>query len=98
MAYDKAARKHRKDLPPNFGSVAAGAGAAAAAAAKHAGQAAPPPPAAPPRPASGFYGVRASGKRWYASISYGGNEHYLGIFDTKEQAAALGAYFEERAC
>ena len=39
------------------------------------------------RPASGFYGVYASGKRWQAKIKYGGEAHYLGTFDTKEQAA-----------
>jgi hypothetical protein len=36
------------------------------------------------RPASGYYGVYANGKRWYATICYGGKTHYLGTFDTKQ--------------
>jgi uncharacterized protein YueI len=44
-----------------------------------------------PRPASGFYGVYASsggsGKRWTAQISYDNKRHYLGTFDTKQEAA-----------
>ena len=39
------------------------------------------------RPASGFYGVKADGKRWAARSWHGGKEHYLGFFDTKEEAA-----------
>jgi hypothetical protein len=31
--------------------------------------------------------VSASGKRWHAYISYGGKQHSLGIFDTKQEAA-----------
>ena len=40
-----------------------------------------------PRAKSGFYGVSAHWKRWVANIFYGGEDHYLGIFDTKEEAA-----------
>jgi hypothetical protein len=39
------------------------------------------------RPASGFYAVYASGKRWQATIKYGGKRHNLGTFDNKEQTA-----------
>jgi hypothetical protein len=39
------------------------------------------------RPASGFYGVSADGKRWRAQISYSGKWHSLGGFATKQQAA-----------
>ena len=60
----------------------------AAAEAKHAREApAMAAAAARPRPASGFYGVYATGKRWQAQITYGGKKHQLGTFDTKEQAA-----------
>ena len=41
----------------------------------------------PKQPASGYIGVRAVGKRWEAQITYGGKHHYLGTFETKEQAA-----------
>jgi hypothetical protein len=86
-AYDEAARMHRQEAPLNFTSTEEGAKAAAQTEAKHAREA--PAPASGPRarPASGFYGVSARGKRWKASISYGGKQHYLGVFDTKEQAA-----------
>jgi hypothetical protein len=40
-----------------------------------------------PRPASGFYGVGAKGKRWEARIGYDNKRHYLGTFDTKQEAA-----------
>jgi hypothetical protein len=40
-----------------------------------------------PRPASGFYGVSAERKRWAAHIYYDGKRHYLGTFDTKQEAA-----------
>jgi hypothetical protein len=39
------------------------------------------------RPASGFYGVRASGKGWKAKIAINKRIHYLGRFDLKEEAA-----------
>jgi hypothetical protein len=31
--------------------------------------------------------VTANGKRWEARITYGGKQHYLGTFDTKQEAA-----------
>jgi hypothetical protein len=40
-----------------------------------------------PRPPSGFYGVSADRKRWLAQISYDSKNHYLGTFDTKQEAA-----------
>jgi hypothetical protein len=40
-----------------------------------------------PSPASGFYGVSSSGKRWVSRIHYGGKQHRLGTFDTKQEAA-----------
>ena len=54
-----------------------------------------------PRPASGLYGVSANGKRWKARIRYGGSEHSLGTFGTKEEAglaydAAVRAHVTER--
>ena len=78
-------RDSKKEAPLNFTSVEAGAEAAAQAEAKHAREAPARVPRA--RPPSGFYGVSASGKRWYAQISYGCKRHSLGTFDTKEQAA-----------
>jgi hypothetical protein len=39
------------------------------------------------RPKSGFYGVRADGKRWVALIRFGGKQQRLGIYDTKQEAA-----------
>jgi hypothetical protein len=40
-----------------------------------------------PRAASGFHGVSAKGKRWRAQIRYDSKDHYLGTFDTKQEAA-----------
>jgi hypothetical protein len=40
-----------------------------------------------PRPASGFYGVIAARLRWKATITYDKEQHYLGHFDTKQEAA-----------
>jgi hypothetical protein len=38
-------------------------------------------------PSSGFYGVSARKKRWSAVITYDSKKHYLGCFDTKQEAA-----------
>jgi len=39
-----------------------------------------------PNQTTGLIGVYKSGKKYRASIVYGGTEHHLGAFDTKEQA------------
>ena len=39
-----------------------------------------------PNPTTGLIGVSKNGKKYQASISYDGTAHYLGTFDTKEQA------------
>jgi hypothetical protein len=50
-----------------------------------------------PRPASGFYGVYAQGKRWQASVYYDSKKCYLGCFGTKQEAA-LAYDREARQC
>jgi hypothetical protein len=40
-----------------------------------------------PTPQSGFHGVHANKKRWRAQITYGGKQHNLGYFGTKQEAA-----------
>jgi hypothetical protein len=87
LAYDRAAREHgggKKQL--NYASIEAAEEAAVQAQAEHIlvhDMCAGPKP----RPASGFYGVYARGKRWVAQINYGGKVHFLGTFDTKQEAA-----------
>ena len=39
-----------------------------------------------PNQTTGLIGVSKKGKKYRAKISYGGTEHRLGTFDTKEQA------------
>jgi hypothetical protein len=86
LAYDKAAREHAKEKPVNYESITAAAEAAAQAQAEytlvHVMYAVPKH-----RPPSGFHGVSANEKRWRAQIQYSGKNHYLGIFDTKQEAA-----------
>jgi hypothetical protein len=89
LAYDRAARECGEAKPLNFESIAAGEEAAEEAQAKYTLTqnmfSGPPPPR--PRPASGYYGVYASGKRWKAQIYYGGKKHHLDTFATKQEAA-----------
>jgi hypothetical protein len=47
----------------------------------------PKKPRPPSGSSSGFHGVSASGRRWTAQIIYGGKQHHLGTFDTKQEAA-----------
>jgi hypothetical protein len=88
LAYDREVRQCGKDKALNYESIAVAEEAAVQA------QADLPPP---PRPASGFYGVSASGKRWQARIAYGGKKHHLGSFGTKQEAA-LAYDREARQC
>jgi hypothetical protein len=84
LAYDKEARQCGEDKPLNYDSIAEAEEAAAQAKAEHA-LAHPNQPK--PRPASGFHGVYASGKRWAAKINYSSKNYNLGTFDTKQEAA-----------
>jgi hypothetical protein len=87
LAYDWASRKHKGDKALcNYESIEA-AEAAAAAAAPGCTLARLKILQPKPRPASGFYGVSVNGKRWKARLRYGGKEHNLGTFSTKEEAA-----------
>jgi hypothetical protein len=88
LAYDREAREHgggKKKL--NYESIDAAEEAATQAEAEHTlvhGMGAEPKK---PRPPSGFHGVGASRKRWQAQIWYGGKQHYIGTFDTEQEAA-----------
>jgi hypothetical protein len=88
LAYDNAAREHgggKKKL--NYESIEAAEDAAAHAQAEHTLVhevcSADPKHRRP----SGFHGVTAAGKRWVAQINYGGKNHYIGTFGTKQEAA-----------
>jgi hypothetical protein len=94
LAYDSEARQCGEDKPLNYESIKAAEEAAAQAQAKHA---LTHPNQPKPRPASGFYGVRASGKRWKPYISYDNKQHSFGTFDTKQEAA-LAYDREARQC
>jgi hypothetical protein len=99
LAYDRAARERREEKLLNYESIEAGDGGAEEAQAKytltHNLFSGPPQPK--PRAASGYYGVKASRKRWHATIYYGGEPHSLGTFDTKQEAA-LAYDRAARAC
>jgi ribonucleotide monophosphatase NagD (HAD superfamily) len=84
LAYERKARQCGKDKPLNYESIKAAEEGAVQAQAEHilvhvmcAG-----PQQPKPRPASGFYGVYASGKRWKAKITYDGKEAAL-AYDRK---------------
>jgi hypothetical protein len=88
LAYDREARQCRKDRPLNYESIKAAEEAVAASQVTIFADALCAGPKKPkPRPASGFYGVKANRKRWAAYIYYDYKEHYLGGFDTKQEAA-----------
>jgi ribonucleotide monophosphatase NagD (HAD superfamily) len=93
LAYDSKARSCGEDKMLNYESIEAAEDAAKQAQAGfvlvHALCAGPKEPR--PRPASGFYGVSfgAKGQRWQAHIRYDGKNHYLGTFDTPEEAALV---------
>jgi hypothetical protein len=81
LAYDRAARQRGKNKQLNYKEAEYSAAIEAVL------QAAPPLRVPRPPPPSGFYGVRANGKRWQVHITYGGKQRYLGTFDTKQEAA-----------
>jgi hypothetical protein len=91
LSYDKAVREHgegKKKL--NYESIEVAEEAAAEAVAEHTvvhGMGAEPKKRRQPSVPSGFHGVIAEGKRWLARICYGGKYHYIGTFDTKQEAA-----------
>jgi hypothetical protein len=97
LAYDREARQCGKDKLLNYESIKAAEEAALAHAEAFAEALCAGPKQPKPRPASGFYGVRASGKRWMAQITYDGKGHYLGTFGTKQEAA-LAYDREARQC
>jgi hypothetical protein len=99
LAYEREARQCGEDKLLNYESIKAAEEAAVQSQAEHilvhdmcAGSQQPKP-----RPASGFYGVSASGKRWTAQICYDSKVHYLGKFGTKQEAA-LAYDREARQC
>jgi hypothetical protein len=89
FAYDKAGRQCGEDKLLNYESLKAAEEAAAHAQAGqtllHGVSAGPQQPK--PRPASGFYGVYASGKGWLARVKFSSKMHHLGSFETKQEAA-----------
>jgi hypothetical protein len=94
LAYGRAARQCGEDKPLNYESIKAAEEAAVQA---HAEYTLAHPKQPKPRPASGFYGVSASTKRWSAQIYYNNKRHPLGTFDTKQEAA-LAYDMEARQC
>jgi hypothetical protein len=84
LAHDREARQRGKYKKLNYESIAAGEVAAAEAQTEHI---LVHPKQPRPRPPSGFYGVSANKKRWQVKITYDSKDHYLGTFDTKQEAA-----------
>jgi hypothetical protein len=98
LAYEREARQCGKDKLLNYESIKAAEDAAVQAQAEIFAEALCAGPKQPkPRPASGFYGVYAIGKRWKAEIFYDRKKHHLGTFDTKQEAA-LAYEREARQC
>jgi hypothetical protein len=85
--YDKAAREHSGSTAVcNFATAEVGEAAAAAAAGEWKRQQAAQPK---PRAKSGFYGVGASKNKWKACLKNDGKLYYLGLFNTREEAAVV---------
>ena len=83
LAYDRAAREHRPDLPTNYESIEAAEAAADRAKAEYMRQ----PKAPRKRPASGFYGVTKKRSNWKARVIIDGQQRlHCGSFGTKEEA------------
>jgi hypothetical protein len=90
VAYDEAARKLEGDNALfNFANVEEGIAAASMAASEWEREqaAAVVVVRIKPRPPSGFYGVTVHGGKWRVQVAYDGTMHYLGIFNTKQEAA-----------
>ena len=69
MAYDRAAREHRPDLPTNYESIEAAEAAADRAKAEYMRQPKAPRCYTRRRPASGFYGVTKHRSNWNARMA-----------------------------
>jgi hypothetical protein len=86
-AYDSAARHLKgQNAARNFGSTEEGDVAASllpSSGRDHVHKAAH----MKPRPKSGFYGVTANKNKWAALLYHDNQEHYLGSFNTKQEAA-----------
>jgi hypothetical protein len=93
LAYDKSSREHAEGARPlNYTTIIEAEEAAAQAQAEHIlmhDMCAGPKPPKPPYSKSGYYGVYASGKRWNVLISYGGKQHCLRSYSTKQEAALV---------
>jgi hypothetical protein len=84
LAYDRAAREHGgRKKKFNYESIEAAEEAAAEAQAEHT---LVNDMCADPKK-TGSSGVYADGKRWRARIYYGGKQHHIGSFVTKQKAA-----------
>ena len=85
-AYDIVARQQKgNDAVCSWPSAEEGAAAAALASSEWERE--NPAGLEKPRPKSGFYGVRANGKKWQVTLCYAGKLHCLGSFNTKQEAA-----------
>jgi hypothetical protein len=88
LAYDRKARQCGEDKLLNYESIKAAEDAAVQAQSEIFVEALCAGPKQPkPRPASGYYSVSASGKRWMVKVCYDNKQHTLGNFGTKQEAA-----------